>query len=60
MVQVNILQGTSKIDRERESERERERERERMREKGERVRDGVWLEKGCGISHKLYKGLEKG
>ncbi len=27
--------------------------RERMRDKGERVRQGVLLQKGCGISHKF-------
>ncbi len=31
----------------------KEKDRERMREKGERVRDRVLLEKGCGVSHKL-------
>ena len=28
-------------------------EKERMRERGERVRDSVWLGKGFGISHKF-------
>jgi hypothetical protein len=42
MEQVNILRG-----------KEQDKGRERMREKGERVRDRVWLEKGCGVSHKF-------
>jgi hypothetical protein len=32
---------------------EREGEKERMRERGERVRDSVWLGKGFGIRHKF-------
>ncbi len=33
--------------------KEQDRERDRTIEKGERVRDWVWLEKGCGVGHKL-------
>jgi hypothetical protein len=42
MEQVNILRG-----------KEQDKGRERMREKGERGRDRVWLEKGCGVGYKL-------
>ncbi len=46
--------------------REQNRVRERKREDGKRVRDEVWLRKGCGVGHKLNhwsninEDLEKG
>ncbi len=33
--------------------REQNKGRERKREDGTRVRDEVWLRKGCGVGHKL-------
>jgi hypothetical protein len=34
-------------------ENKREGEKDRTRGRGKRVRDSVWLRKGCGVSHKF-------